>query len=92
MENYRMADSFMHNHQSALDSQREEAAINWRFPEPDNDDIYERLYEEEVQESLDRLEKLGFKDIKESDLDTESIEEAVRKKFDELPEPGDYDD
>ena len=85
-------DSFMHNHKSALDSQREEAAINWRFPEPDNDDIYERLYEEEVQESLDRLEKLGFKDIKESDLDTESIEEAVRKKFDELPEPGDYDD
>ena len=82
----------MHNHQSALDSQREEAAINWRFPEPDNDDIYERLYEEEVQESLDRLEKLGFKDFKESDLDTESIEEAVRKKFDELPEPGDYDD
>ena len=85
-------DSFMHNHQAALDSQREEAAINWRFPEPDNDDIYERLYEEEVQESLDRLEKLGFKDIKESDLDTESIEEAVRKKFEELPEPGDYDD
>ena len=85
-------DSFMQNHQSALDSQREEAAINWRFPEPDNDDIYERLYEEEVQESLDRLEKLGFKDIKESDLDTESIEEAVRKKFEELPEPGDYDD
>ena len=87
-----MTDSFMHNHQSALDSQREAAAINWRFPEPDNDDIYERLYEEEVQESLDRLEKLGFKDIKESDLDTESIEEAVRKKFEELPEPGDYDD
>ena len=87
-----MTDSFLHNHQSALDSQREEAAINWRFPEPDNDDIYERLYEEEVQESLDRLEKLGFKDIKESDLDTKSIEEAVRKKFDELSEPGDYDD
>ena len=87
-----MTDSFLHNHQSALDSQREEAAINWRFPEPDNDDIYERLYEEEVQESLDRLKKLGFKDIKESDLDTESIEEAVRKKFDELPEPGDYDE
>ena len=86
-----MTDSFLHNHQSALDSQREEAAINWRFPEPDNDDIYERLYEEEVQESLDRLQKLGFKDIKESDLDTESIEEAVRKKFEQLPEPGDYD-
>ena len=33
MENYLMADSFMHNHQSALDSQREEAEINWLFPE-----------------------------------------------------------
>ena len=87
-----MTDSFMHNHQSALDSQREEAEINWLFPEPDNDAIYERLYEEEVEESLDRLEKLGFKDIKESDLDTESIEEAVKKKFEELPEPGDYDE
>ena len=82
-----MTDYFLHNHQSALDSQREEAEINWLFPEPDNDDIYERLYEEEVEESLDRLKKLGFKDIKESDLDTESIEEAVRKKFEELPEP-----
>ena len=57
-----------------------------------NTEILERLYEEEVQESLDRLKKLGFKDIKESDLDTESIEETVRKKFEELPEPGDYDD
>ena len=43
-------DSFLHNHQAALDSQREEAAINWRFPEPDNDDILERLYEEIVEE------------------------------------------
>ena len=41
-----MTDSFMHNHQSALDSQREEAEINWLFPEPDNDDILERLFEE----------------------------------------------
>ena len=41
-----MTDSFMHNHQAALDSQREEAAINWRFPEPDNDDILENLFEE----------------------------------------------
>ena len=92
-----MTDSFMHNHQSELDSFMEDKAIQdledaGIYPVSDNDDIYERLYEEEVQESLDRLEKLGFKDIKESDLDTESIEEAVRKKFDELPEPGDYDD
>tara|TARA_B100000282_G_scaffold10010_1_gene7174 strand:- start:1052 stop:1246 length:195 start_codon:yes stop_codon:yes gene_type:complete len=34
-------DSFLHNHQAALDSQREEAAINWRFPEPDIEDIVE---------------------------------------------------
>tara|TARA_R100001480_G_scaffold95699_1_gene100785 strand:- start:262 stop:555 length:294 start_codon:yes stop_codon:yes gene_type:complete len=92
-----MTDYFMQNHQSALDSQMEDNAIQdledaGIYPSSDNDDIYERLYEEEVQESLDRLEKLGFKDIKESDLDTESIEAAVRKKFDELPEPGDYDD
>ena len=90
-------DSFMYNHQSALDSQREDNAIQdledaGIYPAPDNDDIFERLYEEEVEESLDRLKKLGFKDIKESDLDTKSIEKAVRKKFEELPEPGDYDD
>ena len=87
-----MSDSFLHNHQSALDSFMEDKAIQdledaGIYPVPDNDDIYERLYEEDVEESLDRLQKLGFKDIKESDLDTESIEEAVRKKFDELPEP-----
>ena len=28
-------DSFLHNHQSALDSQREEAAIKWSNPDPD---------------------------------------------------------
>ena len=92
-----MTDSFLHNHQSALDSQREDDAIRYLedagiYPDPDNDAIFERLYEEEVEESLDKLEKLGFKDIKESDLDTESIEAVVRKKFDELPELGDYDE
>ena len=92
-----MTDSFLHNHQSVLDSQREDDAIRdledaGIYPDPDNDAIFERLYEEEVEESLDKLEKLGFKDIKESDLDTESVEETVRKKFEELPEPGDYDD
>ena len=84
-----MTDSFLHNHQSALDSQREDAAIRdledaGIYPDPDNDAILERLYEEEVEESLDRLEKLGFKDITESNLDSKSIEEAVRKKFEEL--------
>ena len=36
MENYPMADSFLHNHQSALDRQIEENEINWLFGDPDN--------------------------------------------------------
>jgi len=58
---------------------------------PVNDEILERLYEEEVQESLEKLEKLGFKDIKESDLDQSSIKKAVMKRFEELPEPLDLE-
>ena len=54
-----MSDSFMHNHQSALDNQREEAAINWRFPEPDNDDILENFYEEAYDE-IKNNNYLGF--------------------------------
>ena len=39
-----MSDSFMHNHQSALDSQREDAAIRdledaGIYPDPDNEEI-----------------------------------------------------
>ena len=84
-----MTDSFLHFHQSALDSQREDDAIrdlqdSGIYPDPDNDAIFERLYEEEVEASLDKLEKLGFKDITESDLDLKSIEEAVMKKFEDL--------
>ena len=83
-----MTDSFMQNHQSALDSQREEAAINWRFPEPDNDEILERLFEEAYQE------------IKENNilqLDEDGIvfaaETRAERRFQELPEPtGDYND
>ena len=58
---------------------------------PVNDEILERLYEEEVQESLEKLEKLGFKDIKESDLDQDSIKKTVMKRFEELPEPLDLE-
>jgi len=58
---------------------------------PVNDEILERLYEEEIQESLEKLEKLGFKDIKESDLDQDSIKKAVMKRFEELPEPLDLE-
>ena len=83
-----MTDSFMHNHQALLDNQREEAEINWLFPEPDNDDILERLFEEAYDE-IKNNNLLGF--------DEEGIIFAAQceaqKKFEELPEPiGDYDD
>ena len=34
-------DGFMHKHQASLDSQREEAEINWLFPEDDEPSDYE---------------------------------------------------
>lgn len=74
-----MTDSFLHNHQSALDSQIEENEINWLFPEPDNDDILERLYEEVLEES--------------PDLEHDEAVKLANQKFEELPEPtGNYDD
>ena len=36
-----MTDSFLHNHQSALDSQREQNAIDWRFGDPIEDEPIE---------------------------------------------------
>ena len=47
-------DSFMHKHQAALDSQREEAAINWRFPKDDEEEIEDKdfPYEEEDYEEF----------------------------------------
>ena len=44
-----MTDSFMHNHQSALDSQREEAEINWLFGDPDNTEDEENFPAEEYE-------------------------------------------
>ena len=83
-----MTDSFMHNHQSALDSQREEAAINWRFPEPDNDDILERLFEE----AYDEIKEDNILQLDEDELIFAAKTRAERR-FEELPEPtGDYDD
>ena len=81
-------DSFMHNHQAALDSQREEAAINWSFPEPDNDDILERLFEE----AYDEIKEDNILQLDEDDLIFAAKTRAERR-FEELPEPtGDYDD
>ena len=82
-----MTDSFMHNHQASLDSQREEDAINWRFPEPDNDDILEILFEEAYNE----IKEDNILQLDEDDLIFAAKTRAERR-FDELPEPGDYDD
>ena len=87
-----MSDSFMHYHQSALDNQMEDNAIQdlqdaGIYPDPDNDDILERLFEE------------AYDEIKEDNilqLDEDGIVFAAKtraeRRFEELPEPGDYDD
>ena len=78
-----MTDSFMHNHQSELDSFMEDKAIQdledaGIYPVPDNDAILENLYEEVKDEFPDAPDTV--------------IEYIVQKRFDQLPEPGDYDD
>ena len=78
-----MTDSFMHNHQSALDSQMEDKAIQdledaGIYPVPDNDDILERIYEEIVEE--------------DGNLSHYEAVDLAKQRFDELPEQGDYDD
>ena len=88
-----MTDSFMQNHQSALDNQREDNAIQdlqdaGIYPDPDNDEILERLFEE------------AYDEIKENNIlqfDEDGIILAAKtraeRRFEELPEPtGDYDD
>ena len=78
-----MSDSFMHNHQSALDSQREDDAIkdlkdSGIYPDPDNDDMYERLYEEVLEEN--------------PNIQHHDAVLLVYSRWNELPEPEDYDD
>ena len=87
-----MTDSFMQNHQSALDSFMEDKAIQdledaGIYPVPDNTEILETLFEESYEE-IKNNNLLGF--------DEEEIIFAAQceaqRKFEELPEPGDYDD
>ena len=82
-----MTDSFMHNHQSALDSFMEDKAIKdledaGIYPDPgdypDNDAVMEALYEDVRNEFPDAPDTV--------------IEDITQKRFEELPEPGDYDD
>ena len=82
----------MHNHQSALDSFMEDKAIQdledaGIYPVPDNDAILENLFEEAYEE-IKNNNLLGF--------DEEEIIFAAQceaqRRFEELPEPEDYDD
>ena len=87
-----MFDSFMHNHQSALDSQMEDNAIQdledaGIYPVPDNDAILENLFEE----AYDEIKNNNYLEFDEDDI-VFAAQCQAQQKFEELPEPGDYDD
>tara|TARA_Y100000994_G_C15560987_1_gene388255 strand:+ start:446 stop:691 length:246 start_codon:yes stop_codon:yes gene_type:complete len=80
-------DSFLHNHQSELDNFMEDKAIQdledaGIYPDPrdypDNDAVMEALYEDVRNEFPDAPDSV--------------IEDITQKRFEELPEPGDYND
>ena len=58
-----MSDSFMHYHQAALDSQREEAEINWLFPEDDEEEIKDKdfPYEDDEPSDYEMMSNFGTK-------------------------------
>jgi len=79
-----MTDSFMHNHQSALDSFMEDNAIQdledaGIYPVQDNDAIMEDIYEDVL---ANHPEMSGVNQVR-----------LAEEIFRDLPEPtGDYDD
>ena len=78
-----MTDSFMQNHQSALDNQREDNAIQdlqdaGIYPAPDNDAIMEDIYEDVL---ANHPEMSGVNQVR-----------LAEEIFRDLPEPGDYDE
>ena len=81
-------DSFMHNHQSAVDSFMEDKAIQdleaaGIYPVPNNDDILENLFEDAKESLIEKGMHLIFSN--------EEIEKCASKiaksKFEQLPEP-----
>ena len=90
-----MTDSFMQNHQSALDSQMEDKAIQdledaGIYPVPDNDAILENLFEDAL-EVVTRKNKYQYPPCTEEELNS-AAELLAKQWLEELPEPGDYDD
>ena len=78
-----MMDSFMHNHQSALDSFMEDKAIQdledaGIYPASDNDAIMEDIYEDVL---ANHPEMSGVNQVR-----------LAEEIFRDLPEPGDYDE
>ena len=89
-----MTDSFMHNHQSALDSFMEDKAIQdledaGIYPVPDNDAVLESLFEDALEE-VTRKNKYQFPPCTEEELNS-TASELAKQWLEELPEPGDYD-
>ena len=58
-----MSDSFMHKHQASLVSQREEAEINWLFPEDDEEEIEDKdfPYEDDEPSDYEMMSSFGTK-------------------------------
>ena len=58
-----MSDSFMHKHQASLDSQREEAEINWLFQEDDEEEIEDKdfPYEDDEPSDYEMMSNFGTK-------------------------------
>ena len=117
-----MSNSFMHNHQAALDSQREDNAIQdledaGIYPEPDNDVILESIAEKYhiqptyicdgsnmdysvryvIRDENNNIVRYGVGILSKTSWTLkeeaeEVLSEIVQERFEELPEPGDYDD
>lgn len=88
-------DSFLHNHQSALDSQMEDNAIQdlqdaGIYPAPDNDAVLENLFEDAL-EVVTRKNKYQYPPCTEEELNS-AAELLAKQWLEELPEPGDYDE
>ena len=83
-------DSFMHNHQSTLDSFMEDKAIQdledaGIYPVPDNDAILENLFEDALEE-VTRKNKYQFPPCTEEELNS-TASELAKQWLEELPEP-----
>ena len=82
-------DSFLHNHQSALDSQREDDAIHdlenaGIYPDPENDAVLENLYEEAYVELCQKY--ITLTEDEENAL-IQLATDLAKKRFEELPDP-----